>query len=270
MAVPAHEPPPAEVAEALDALRAARPDVPLRVHWYRSLPSTMDVVTMAAQRGEAAGLVVVADMQTAGRGRRGHTWVSPAGAGLYFSYLARPTRDTGLVTLAAGVAVRSGVAQATGLAAHLKWPNDVLVGPRKLAGLLAEGTALGTPEAAITLGVGINLRPAAYPPDVAARATSIDGETGRAVDAGAVLAAVLEHLHDTLAVLERGNAGDILRQWRLAAPSAVGTRVTWTSGGSARQGVTAGIDATGALLVTTAAGTERIVSGELAWGAPLS
>lgn len=269
MAVPAHEPPPAEVAAALDALRAARPDVALRVHWYRTLPSTMDLVTTAAQRGEAAGLVVVADRQTAGRGRRGHTWESPPGAGLYFSYLARPTRDTALLTLAAGVAVRSGVAQATGLVADLKWPNDLLVGPRKLAGLLAEGTALGTPGAAVTLGVGINLRPAAYPPEVAVRATSIDDETGRPVDGGAVLVAVLEHLHDTLGALECGNAGDILRQWRLAAPSAVGTRVTWTSGGSARRGITAGIDETGALLVTTDSGTERIVSGEVTWGAPL-
>jgi BirA family transcriptional regulator, biotin operon repressor / biotin---[acetyl-CoA-carboxylase] ligase len=264
----APESPPPEVAAALADLAASRPDVALRVRWYRTLPSTMDFVTEAAHAGAAAGLVVVAEEQTAGRGRRGHTWVSPPGAGLYFSYLARPRRDAGLVTLAAGVAVRSGVAQATGLTADLKWPNDLLVGSRKLAGLLAEGVAIGTPAAAVTIGVGINLRPAAYPLDVAARATSIDGETGREVDAGAVLAAVLEHLHDTLASLDRGNAGDILQQWRRASPTAVGTRVTWTGADQPRQGLTAGIDETGALLVRTPTGHERIVSGELAWDLP--
>jgi len=261
-------PPPSEVAVALAELTASRPDISLRLHWYRSLPSTMDVVTEAAHAGAPAGFVVVAEEQTAGRGRRGHTWASPPGAGLYFSYLARPTRDTGLLTLAAGVAVRSGLAQATGLAADLKWPNDLLVGSRKLAGLLAEGISLGTPAAAVTIGIGINLRPAAYPVEVAARATSIDGETGRAVEPGAVLVAVLEHLHDTLASLDRGHAGDILQRWRLASPTAVGTRVSWTGADEQRQGVTAGIDEAGALLVRTPTGHDRIVAGELAWDLP--
>jgi BirA family biotin operon repressor/biotin-[acetyl-CoA-carboxylase] ligase len=268
MPVRVPEPPPPEVAAALADLMASRPDIALRVRWYRALPSTMDVVTEAAQAGSAAGFVVVADEQTAGRGRRGHAWASPAGAGLYFSYLARPTRDTGLVTLAAGVAVRSGVARATGLAADLKWPNDLLVGSRKLAGLLAEGIAIGTPAAAVTIGVGINLRRAAYPADVAARATSIDDETGREGEPGLVLAAVLEHLHDTLASLDRGNGGDILQQWRAASPTAAGTRVSWTTAGGTRQGVTAGIDEAGALLVRTPTGHERIVSGDLAWDLP--
>lgn len=230
---------------------------------YASLPSTMDVAAGLAHGGAAHGVVVAADEQTAGRGRRGTSWASPAGAGLYLSFIARPTHPTAglaLMTLAAGVGVREGIAEATGFAPGLKWPNDLMVGARKLAGILAEGLAVGTPSQTVIVGVGINLRPAAYPPDVAARATSIEGELGRPVDADALLASVVRHLWDRLALLEQ-SPGDILQAWRAASPSANGTRVEWDG----KTGVTAGIDDSGALLVKTSAGVERIIAGELRW-----
>lgn len=228
----------------------------------------MDIVSAAADGGAGAGYVAIADQQTAGRGRRGHAWSSPPGAGLYLSYLARPTRHLGLVTLAAGVAVREGVAASTGLAAQLKWPNDVMVGGRKLAGLLAEGIAVGTPGASVTIGVGLNLRPAAYPPDVAARATSLESELGRPVEASALLVGILERLADALRVLDDDRPGDILQAWRRASPSALGTLVSWNDGRVARTGLTAGIDDSGALLVRTESGTERVIAGELQWRLP--
>jgi BirA family biotin operon repressor/biotin-[acetyl-CoA-carboxylase] ligase len=244
---------------------ARRPDLRLDVCWAASLPSTMDVVSAAGEAGAPSGLVVVANAQTAGRGRRGREWSSPDGAGVYFSFLARPTRDAGLLTLAAGVAVRAGMGRSTGLAADLKWPNDLLVGLRKVAGILAEGSRLGTADAAVTIGVGINLRAAVYPPDVAARATSIEQEIHRRPDRGAVLAAVLEELVDATAALEAGRAGDILQAWRAASPSAVGTMVEWSDATGGHRGSTAGVDDAGALLVRTPAGTARIVAGELTW-----
>lgn len=256
---------PADLAEPLAALIARRPDLALAVQWYPELTSTMDELSRAAEDGAPRGLVVGAEAQSAGRGRRGRAWRSPPGAGLYFSYLTRPARRFDLLTLAAGVAVRVGIAQAAGLHADLKWPNDLLVGGRKLAGLLAEASRLGMPGGAVAIGVGINTRPAAYPPDVAARATSLEAELGRAVDRGAVLAAVLEHLGDTLASLEAGGAEPVLRAWRAASPSSVGTTVEWSEASGARRGITAGIDDTGALLVRTPTGTERIIAGELVW-----
>jgi BirA family transcriptional regulator, biotin operon repressor / biotin---[acetyl-CoA-carboxylase] ligase len=225
----------------------------------------MDETARAAALGSAAGLVVVAEQQTAGRGRRGHTWASPAGAGLYFSYLARPTRHVGLVTLAAGVGVREGVSRATGLTPQLKWPNDLLMGTRKLAGILAEGTGIGTPGAIVTIGVGVNLRPAAYPPDVAARATSLESELGCPVSAAAVLVAVLEQLADRLAALEADRTDDILQAWRAASPTAAGAIVTWSDHGGEKSGTTAGIDEEGALLVRTPTGLERVIAGALDW-----
>jgi BirA family biotin operon repressor/biotin-[acetyl-CoA-carboxylase] ligase len=240
---------------------------PIDVRWHASLPSTMDAAATLALDGAAHGVVVAAEEQTAGRGRRGSTWVSPRGAGLYFSFIARPTAPTeraaaslSLLTLAAGVGVREGIAAASGLAPDLKWPNDLLVGRRKLAGILAEGLAIGTRDQAIVIGVGVNVQHAAYPPEVAARATSIEGELGRAVDREALLDAILAALWLRLAALDE-SPGDILQAWRAASPTARGTRVTWDG----RSGLTNGIDDTGALLVTTPSGAERIIAGELSW-----
>ena len=230
------------------------------VRRHRSLPSTMDAAAALAHQGAAHGVVVIADEQTAGRGRRGATWSSPPGAGLYLSFVARPSSFSSLLTLAAGVAVRDGITAATGLVPDLKWPNDVLVGKRKLAGILAEGLGIGTAAQAVIIGVGINVLPAAYPPDVAARATSIEGELGRPVDTDLLLGAVVSQLSERLALLER-SPGDILQAWRAASPGAIGARVRWDG----RAGVTAGIDDSGALLVNTSAGLERIIAGELQW-----
>jgi len=222
----------------------------------------MDAATALANDGAAHGVVVVADEQTQGRGRRGTTWASPPAAGLYFSFIARPeaSQALSLITLAAGVAVRDGIRAATGLTADLKWPNDVLVGKRKLAGILAEGLAVGTPDQAIIIGIGVNAQAVAYPSEVRARATSIEGELGRQVDRGVLLSAILIALWDRLARLAH-SPGDILQAWRAASPNAIGTRVAWDT----RNGVTAGIDDDGALLVKTSSGIERVIAGELQW-----
>ena len=238
------------------------PDARFDVRWHASLPSTMDAASALAHEGARHGVVIVAGEQTAGRGRRGTTWQSPPDAGLYFSFIARPgrTKDTPLITLAAGVAVREGIQQATGLAPDLKWPNDVIVGKRKLAGILAEGVSIGSPDQAVIVGVGVNLQPAAYPPEVAALATSLEGELGKPIDRELVFAGILTSLWDRLAQLEQ-KPGDILQAWRAASPNANGTRVEWDG----KHGTTAGIDDSGALLVKTPAGVERIIAGELRW-----
>jgi BirA family biotin operon repressor/biotin-[acetyl-CoA-carboxylase] ligase len=253
---------PQEFEVALAALRERRPDARLEVRWHASLPSTMDAAAALANAGAAHGVVVIADEQTQGRGRRGTTWASPTEAGLYFSFIARPaaSRTLSLLTLAAGVAVREGIATATGLSADLKWPNDLLVGKRKLAGILAEGHALGTPEQGIIIGVGVNVQPAAYPPDVRARATSLEDELGRRVDRAVLLSEILISLWDWLARLGQ-SPGDILQAWRAASPNAIGTRIEWEG----RNGVTDGIDDDGALLVKTPSGIERVIAGELQW-----
>jgi BirA family biotin operon repressor/biotin-[acetyl-CoA-carboxylase] ligase len=254
---------PGDIARAVGSLTERGRGVDVR--WFPRVSSTMDVVAAWADQGAPHGLVVGADEQTAGRGRRGHGWSSPPGAGLYFSMLARPRRPTALVTLAAGVAVRRGIERVSGLAAELEWPNDLMAGSRKLAGILSEAVHVGVPETAVVIGVGINLAPGAHPPTVTTRATSIAEEGGGAVDRGLVLAAVIEELIDVLASLDRGRRDDILREWRLFAPRALGSTVEWDTAIGVAHGVTAGVDDEGALLVDAAHGRDRIVGGDVRW-----
>lgn len=252
--------PPADVAEAL--LRAGDRLGPIagRVLWFPEVTSTNDVAATLAEHGADEGSVVAAETQTAGRGRFGRAWASPPGAGLYVSIVLRPTlRAAAVLTLAAGVAVAEGVATATGLEAALKWPNDLYVGRRKLAGILAEGAG-----AHVILGIGINVLPAAYPPE-AAHATSIGGELGRRVDRGLVLAECLAALWRRYQEVE-SRPDAVIDAWRARAAAMLGRPVEWAHEGTVERGVADGIDDTGALLMRTGTGVIRIVSGEVQWG----
>lgn len=256
-------------ALALSALSERRPDVRLSVEWLPVIGSTMDVLAARAEHGAPSGTVVGADRQTAGRGRRGHVWVSPPRAGLYLSYLLRPRGDVSLITLAAGVGIMRALTAMGVTTAELKWPNDVMVGRRKLAGVLTEGAHLNTPQSTVIVGVGLNVRRAAYPPDVADRAVSLE-DLGLPDDAragGPLLAALLESLHDVWHALDSGQHDMIREEWSRRAPSAEGTRVTWEDPSGAMEGVTGGIDASGALRVQTREGGELIVRGAVQWDA---
>lgn len=224
----------------------------------------------SAERSE--GLVVVADEQTAGRGRRGHTWFSPPGSGLYVSVvlapataMTDPARATTLLTLAAGVALAEGIEQATGLRVDLKWPNDLQVSRRKLGGILAESSGAGDRSDTVIVGYGINVRPTAFPAELGDRATSLESELGRIVDRHHLLAETLAALSRRYEDLLAGRFDAILDAWRGLAPAASGARVRWTTNARDWSGVTAGIDDLGALLVRTGDDIERIVSGEVTW-----
>jgi BirA family biotin operon repressor/biotin-[acetyl-CoA-carboxylase] ligase len=237
-----------------------------RIEYFSTIGSTNDIASARAASGDHEGAVFVADAQTSGRGRRGRTWFSPQGAGLYVSTILAPARSrdgeraTLLTTLAAGVALVEGIRQATGLAAALKWPNDLAVGKRKLAGILAEGAG-----EAVVLGYGINVGSARYPPDLAERVTSLESELGRAVDRPRVFVETLIALSNRYDDLLEGRFDAILDAWRSLAPSAVGARVSWTTPAGEQTGITAGIDDRGALLVKANNRIERIVAGEVLW-----
>ncbi len=269
--VPASSPAPAGVLAAFQAAIARAPSLRLDLRWYPTVTSTMDVAEQAALAGAPEGVVIVADEQTHGRGRRGRAWSSPPGAGLYLTFVLRPPLDgpagatLSLITLAAGVAARDAIALASGFRAELKWPNDVMAGTRKLAGILAEGLNVGRVDQTVLIGLGVNILSITHPGEVAARATSLESELGARVDRARVLEELLVALPQTYDDLRRGNAGDILRAWRLASPSAEGATVRWRSAQGPLQGTTAGIDGAGALLVNTGGRLERIVGGELDW-----
>ena len=264
------DPLPDDLALAFEAARDRLPPLAERVLFFNSTGSTNDVALALAAAGDAEGLVVLADEQTAGRGRQGRSWHSPPGSGLCVSIVLRPSRATTgdgratrLVTLAAGVALAEAVEAVTGLRADIKWPNDLLVGRRKLAGILSESAT--SDLAHVVVGYGLNVRVTALPPDVDIRATSLESELGRLVDKATLcvetIAAVARRYRD----LVDGRFDAILDAWRERSPSSRGARVSWTTSSGIRSGVTDGIDDQGALLVRVADRVERIVGGELTW-----
>ena len=231
--------------------------------------STNDLALELAEAGAAEGTAVLADSQRAGRGRRGREWFSPPGAGVYLSVIVRPAEPatTSLLTLAAGVAAARAIVAATGLAVELKWPNDLVIGRpwRKAGGILCE--AVGAPAiAAVVVGIGINLRHLAYPPELAGRATSIEGELGRAADRGMLVAELLANLASVLERLRRGRAQELCDEWRqLGRHGLADAPVRWHDQQGERRGRARDIDVDGALVVDVAGREERLVAGEVTW-----
>lgn len=262
------EPLPPEFASALRATADRRRHFGEPLYFFTETGSTNDVAASLAEHGAPEGTTVLALAQRQGRGRLGRTWFSPPGAGLYASVVCRDRRAAPMLSLAGGVAVAEGIRCATGLPVELKWPNDVVTAgaqPRKLAGILAEASTGAEGLQHVVLGFGINVLPAAYPSEIAARATSIESELGRSVDPALVLAETLAALAGHVARLASGERAPLLARWRELAPSAAGRSVEWETPAGRARGVTAGIDSEGALLVRTGGHVERIVAGELRW-----
>jgi BirA family biotin operon repressor/biotin-[acetyl-CoA-carboxylase] ligase len=272
--------PPADIAEALAASRARRGGFGTPLFYFPTIGSTNDLAARLAAGGAPEGTTVAAEAQTSGRGRMGRTWFSPQGAGLYVSVVVRPdpaargADNTGapagpglpaVLTLAAGVALAEAVRETTGLEAEIKWPNDLVVERRKLAGILAEASAQGAALDYVILGFGVNVRPVTYPADVAHRATSIEAELGRQIDRGLLLAKALENLAACRESLRRGETAGVLARWRRLSPGAVGARVEWLAPAGPVTGRTAGLDEDGALLVERDGRIERVVAGEVIW-----
>lgn len=241
------------------------------VRFKADVGSTNDLALSLAAAGAREGTAVVADVQRAGRGRRGRAWCSPPGAGLYVSVIVRPRLAADVVpvlTLAAGVAAAEAIRQAAGLPVELKWPNDLVVSRpwRKVGGVLSEAAAAGGRVDAVVIGIGINLRPASYPPEVASLATSLETELGRSVDRGALLAAVLERLRANVELVHGAGAEGVCRAWRIHGGAGLrGAPVRWEDAAGPRRGRAVDIAPDGALLVQTAEGVERVVAGEVLW-----
>jgi BirA family biotin operon repressor/biotin-[acetyl-CoA-carboxylase] ligase len=262
---------PLDLAVALDATADERGAFGRIAHYFSQIGSTNDAATRLAEAGAPEGTMVVAAAQTSGRGRLGREWFSPPDAGLYVSVVCRDRRATPFLTLAGGVAVAEGIRAATALPVEIKWPNDIVIaanGParrRKVAGILAEATTNADGLQYVVLGFGINLRSVAYPAGIADRASSLEAELGRPVDAGQVLAHTLIALSGQMSRLSRGESLAVLAKWRALAPSAIGSRVEYEGQSGHRAGITAGIADDGALLVRVGEHVDRVIAGELVW-----
>jgi BirA family biotin operon repressor/biotin-[acetyl-CoA-carboxylase] ligase len=219
--------------------------------------STQDVVRAAAGAGAPEGFCCVAGEQTAGRGRSGRRWLAPPGTALLVSLLLRrPTSLATGVPLLAGLAVADTLADLAGVSCRVKWPNDVVAGPGKLAGILTEVEAGG----AIILGVGVNLTVPAFPPDVPG--VSLDRLAGAPYSWDAVLAAFLPQLGRRLQQVERDGIRSLRDDWTARA-AGLGRPLRAEVGTAVVEGTALGIDDDGALLVATDQGRVRLVAGEV-------
>ena len=225
----------------------------------------MDEAARWAAEGAPHGALVVAEHQHGGRGRHGRAWVGAPGQSLLFTLVLHPTlplERAGLLPLAAGLAVAEAV-EAFGVAASVKWPNDVRVDGRKLAGVLA-----GARGGRVLLGVGLNAGQSSFPPELADVATSLRLETGQPVDRLAPLAPVLRRLEERLG--QAASAPDRLVAAVEGRMEAVGTAVAVQDPGSGRtlhRGTVLGLAPDGALRLATAAGETAIYAGEVTLGA---
>ncbi|MSR07310.1 MAG: biotin--[acetyl-CoA-carboxylase] ligase [Gemmatimonadetes bacterium] len=219
-----------------------------------SVTSTMDIVHELAGEGALAGSVVLADEQVAGRGRQGRRWHSPRGGGVWLGYLARPGKATeaGVLSLRVGLAVVDAIAE-VGASTRLKWPNDVLLEDRKLAGILCEARWVADRLAWVSVGIGINVHGPLHG-DVADRAIALTE-----VVPGATRVAVLEALVPRLHRLpDKSTLTD--------AERAAYEKCDWLAGRTILQpvrGVALGVDTDGALLVETGRGVSRVVGGSI-------
>jgi BirA family transcriptional regulator, biotin operon repressor / biotin---[acetyl-CoA-carboxylase] ligase len=228
---------------------------------FESLPSTNTEVARMASAGAEEGLAIVAEEQTAGRGRLQRAWSSPKGAGLYFSILLRPAipqEHWPLITFMAALATGDALNEA-GVHTDIKWPNDLLSDERKICGILAE--AIETPAGrAVVVGIGINLTQNAFPPELTNVATSVSEATGRQPERETILAALLRALARWYSLLHETDGREkIVAAWCNRSSYASGRFVQVSNGDEVWQGTTSGVERDGALRLSTATGEIKLV-----------
>jgi len=243
---------------------AANPPLPdlAPIRWdvrhLATIDSTNRYVLDEARAGAPTGLVVVADHQSAGRGRLGRSWEATPGSSLLVSVLLRPdlpVEQLFLLTLATGVALADALRAVAGVVAGLKWPNDLVIDDRKVAGLLAETEVSAGAARAVVIGAGCNFTPDAFPPELEAHATAVELEAGRAVDRDELLVAFLGALSarldglDAVVAEARARSATLGRRIRVELP-----------GDAVLEGVAIALADDGALVVRDDAGPEHVVA----------
>ena len=235
------------------------------LHHFYKIGSTNTAAMAAAAEGAPEGSVFLAEEQLAGRGRGANSWQSPRSTGIYCSVLLRPAlppSEVLVLSLAAGLAVRAAIEQVDSrVTADLKWPNDVLIGGKKVCGILAEMNAEATRVRYIVVGVGINVNQASFPKDLPA--TSLRLETGSDWSRVELVVALLKSLDREYRLLLNNSDArkSILRRFGENSSWVQGKAVRIEENGSAFEGTTEGLDPRGFLQVRTAKGMQTVLSG---------
>ena len=236
------------------------------VHYFR-IESTNTAALELAAKDAAHGTVVVAEEQTAGRGRFGRTWFSERSSGIYTSIILRPPLAPAVapvLTLMAAVAAHQAISTTTGLPADIRWPNDVLVDGKKVCGILTEMSAEVDRLHAVVLGIGINVNHREMPSELKNIATSLRIEAGKSLSRTQILVALLKEVERKYHLLLDEGSAAIARRWAAASTFAQGKRIRVLAGTGEFFATTVGLEPSGALRVRREDGREELlVSGEV-------
>jgi BirA family transcriptional regulator, biotin operon repressor / biotin---[acetyl-CoA-carboxylase] ligase len=233
---------------------------------FDRVSSTNDIAKELAASGASEGLCVIAAEQTAGRGRQGRSWSSPAGEGLYMSVVLRPTikpSDAGIITLLSAVAVAETLRLDYQIEADIKWPNDIMIGGRKVSGILIESVIEDGRLDYVVLGVGVNTGQRSFPDEVASSATSLWIETRQTISPEEFSDVLLRRLEQWYFAAQSDSPG-IVSRWEELSPSSRNCSVRVETSGDEIEGITQGLTGSGALVVELASGELReIVAGDV-------
>ena len=221
-----------------------------KLAYYEELPSTQDAAIELVRSGDRSTMALITEFQTAGRGRSGSPWLAPAGSSLLVSYILRSTRlrheDMPKLSFVAAVAAAEAIEQVAGVEIGIKWPNDLLIGGRKVAGLLIESVAdpLGAPVAVV--GIGVNVTNMSFPPELVLEATALKLESAQRFEIADLEAALRTELYERFRELLRVGFAPALRGWR-GRDCTAGMRFQTTAGGQSVVGTAQGVSDTGGL-----------------------
>jgi BirA family transcriptional regulator, biotin operon repressor / biotin---[acetyl-CoA-carboxylase] ligase len=231
-------------------------------HFFR-VGSTNMVAIEAAESGAPEGAVFLAEEQTAGRGRGGHSWHSEPSTGIYVSAILRPSLPSSEIltfSLMAGLATANAVEEVTGVRCELRWPNDLLIGTRKFCGMLTEVHSEAKRLLFAVVGIGINVNQDVFPAELQEIATSLRIETGREWPRVELAAALLQSLDHEYRHLSQNGSNDVFRRFEERSSYARGLDVHVDENGG-YTGVTEGLNERGFLKVRTADGVRTVISG---------
>ncbi|HEU6447091.1 MAG TPA: biotin--[acetyl-CoA-carboxylase] ligase [Verrucomicrobiae bacterium] len=260
--------PDALLADDLLARRGKTKIIGRDIHVFEQTTSTNDVIEKLARDGVREGVVVFAESQTKGRGRLGRKWISPTRKGLWFSVLLRPNlrpQETTQLTVASATALRRAIVAETNLRPEIKWPNDILLDGKKVAGILTEMSAEVDKVRHVILGIGIdvNLDSSELPADLKKTATSLKIESGEKISRAELASAILRELDLDYARICAGKFSEVADEWE-AHCATIGRNVTVHIGERAIRGRAEALDDDGALLLRTEHGhLERIIGGDV-------
>jgi BirA family transcriptional regulator, biotin operon repressor / biotin---[acetyl-CoA-carboxylase] ligase len=235
------------------------------IRCFETLDSTNIRAKTLLKEDARHGTVVIAEEQTAGRGRVGRAWNSEKGKNLTFSAIIQPTMPSnkyGILSLLAGVAIAEAVQKVTQLAPQCKWPNDVYIGSKKVCGILCEAVFTGGKPPAVVIGIGINVNQNEFSPELQKIATSIFIETGKQFNRFEILGSILQSMEHWLNILEAGDTATIISTWRTFS-YLKGREITIDHFGRLTKGIAGDICDDGGMMVHADGQDIKVMAGDI-------